>query len=237
MVCIFSNKRFNYCTVISSSSQIVKTKLSTRKRLINATARLFAQHGYNGLTMRSVALEANANLAAANYHFGSKDALVLEMLRERIQPINARRIELLDEAKARNGKTAPSAREIFQSLIFPIGEEIARSSKSRWSLAQLVARTFTEPVSFIERMHQRFFSQIAKLYHQELSLAYPHAPPKEIHWHLHLAVSSMLGALAQHRRLGDFTEGECNEEEVNEMIDRLIRFVTHGFVKGVNASS
>ena len=46
--------------------------------------------------MRSVAQEANANLAAANYHFGSKDALVLEMLRERIQPINARRMELLN---------------------------------------------------------------------------------------------------------------------------------------------
>ena len=133
------------------------------------------KHGYNGLTMRSVAQEADANLAAANYHFGSKDALVLEMLRERIQPINKRRLALLEEAKRRNGKLAPSAHEIFHSLIFPIGEEIARSSKSRWSLAQLVARTFTEPVYFIERMHQKFFSQIAKLYHQELSLAFPNA--------------------------------------------------------------
>ena len=52
--------------------------------------------------MRSVAQEANANLAAANYHFGSKDALVLEMLRERIQPINARRMELLNQAKSSN---------------------------------------------------------------------------------------------------------------------------------------
>jgi len=186
--------------------------------------------------MRSVAQEADANLAAANYHFGSKDALVLEMLRERIQPINKRRIALLEEARLRNGNVAPSAHEIFHSLIFPIGEEIARSSKSRWSLAQLVARTFTEPVCFIERMHQKFFSQIAKLYHRELSLAFPNAPSKEIHWHLHLAVSSMLGALAQHRRLRDFTEGVCSEEEVGEMINRLIRFVTHGFINGINSS-
>ena len=76
-----------------------KPKQETRARLIEATARLFSLHGYNGLTLRSVAKEANANLAAANYHFGSKDALVLEMLRERIQPINQRRLQLLEEEK------------------------------------------------------------------------------------------------------------------------------------------
>ena len=46
----------------------------------------------------------------------------------------------------------------------------------------------------------------------------------------------MLGALAQHRRLRDFTEGVCSEEEVGEMINRLIGFVTHGFINGINSS-
>lgn len=220
-----------------SSPVLTNSKRSTRRRLIDTTARLFAQHGYNGLTLRSVAKEARANIASVNYHFGSKDCLVLEMLRERIEPINSRRLELLEEAKNRNGNNPPTAYEIFHSLIYPIGEEISRCSKSRWSLAELVARTFTEPVSFIERMHNRFFSKICKLYHKELTAVFPNANAKEIHWHLHLAVSSMLGALAQHRRLHDFTQGACYEEEVEEMIERLIQFVTHGFVLGITDSS
>ena len=151
--------------------------MATRKRLIDAT-RLFAEHGYNGLTMRSVAQEANANLAAANYHFGSKDAMVLEMLRERIQPINTRRMELLNQAKSSN----PDAQHFvyyFHSLIYPIGEEISKSVKLRSTLAQLVARTFTEPVKFIERMHHKFFSQIAEIYHRELCLSHPQIPSKK----------------------------------------------------------
>ena len=213
-----------------------KPSQATRKRLIDATARLFAQNGYNGLTLRSVAREANANLAAANYHFGSKDAMVLEMLRERVQPINARRLELLELAKREKEGQPLEAHEIFHSLIFPIGEEISRSTQSRCSLAQLVARTFTEPARFIERMHQRFFSQIAEIYFRELSLAYPLAPSHEIYWHLHLAISSMLGALAQHRRLDAFTQGVCSEEQGEEMIGRLIQFVTHGFDQGIRSS-
>ena len=103
--------------MISTATESTKPKVATRKRLIDATARLFAEHGYNGLTMRSVAQEANANLAAANYHFGSKDALVLEMLRERIQPINARRMELLNQAKSNNPEAQLSTFTIFHSLI------------------------------------------------------------------------------------------------------------------------
>lgn len=225
---------FNYFQVISQTAKISKPKEGTRKRLIDATARLFAEHGYNGLTMRSVALEAQANLAAANYHFGSKDALVLEMLRERIQPINARRMELLKLAKSRNHQSHLSTFTIFHSLIHPIGEEISKSLKLRCSLAQLVARTFTEPVKFIEQMHHKFFSQIAEVYHCELCLTHPDVPRKEIYWHLHLAVSSMLGALAQHRRLYNFTQGNCAENEVGQMIERLIVFVTNGFEQGIN---
>jgi len=223
--------------VISTIIKATKAKPSTRKRLIEATAHLFSLHGYNGLTMRSVAKEAKANLAAASYHFGSKDALVLEMLRERIQPINARRLELLNQAKLQQPGIPLSVHQIFHSLIFPIGEEISKSTNSRCSLAQLVARTFTEPTDFIERMHQRFFAQISQTYHAELSATYPHCPPEEIYWHLHLSVAAMLGALAQHRRLEDFTQGHCNEGEVEKMIDRLIEFISEGFIRGIKKFS
>jgi AcrR family transcriptional regulator len=223
--------------VIAAVLKNPKPKQETRGRLIEATARLFSLHGYNGLTLRSVAKEAKANLAAANYHFGSKDALVLEMLRERIMPINQRRLELLEEEKSKSPLQPLSVFQIFYTLIHPVGEEISKSANSRCSLAQLVARTFTEPTEFIERMHHRFFSQIAEIYHRELSLTFPNQPAKEIYWHLHLAVASMLGALAQHRRLEDFTKGMCNEDQVDEMIDRLTKFVSHGFTQGLRNHS
>ena len=77
--------------------------------------------------MRSVAEEARANIAAANYHFGSKDAMVLEMLRERVQPINHRRLELLNQARNHNSVKHLSTYEIFHSLIFiPWGKRLLK---------------------------------------------------------------------------------------------------------------
>ena len=56
----------------------------TRERLIRTTERLFANRGFGGLTLREVALHSQTNIASAHYHFGSKEAMVLEMLKSRI---------------------------------------------------------------------------------------------------------------------------------------------------------
>lgn len=53
----------------------------TRERLLSAATALFAERGFHGTTVRDIAERAGANVAAANYHFGSKEALYLGVLR------------------------------------------------------------------------------------------------------------------------------------------------------------
>ncbi|AMK12576.1 MAG: TetR/AcrR family transcriptional regulator [Pseudodesulfovibrio sp.] len=54
----------------------------TRATLIDTGARLFAQNGYNGVSMRTLAAEAGVNLATVGYHFGGKAGLYEAILRE-----------------------------------------------------------------------------------------------------------------------------------------------------------
>ena len=132
-----------------------KTKLNptrsknTRNRLIRSAEHLFANRGFGGLTIREVARRSETNLASAHYHFGSKEAMVLEMLSSRIKPINEKRLHYLQNAREDSGGKPLQTIEIFKALILPIGEELSKSSHSRKALALLVARSFTEPESFI----------------------------------------------------------------------------------------
>ena len=52
----------------------------TRERLLNAAREAFSQHGFQGATVREICRRAEANVAAVNYHFGSKDGLFAEAL-------------------------------------------------------------------------------------------------------------------------------------------------------------
>ena len=62
----------------------------TRERLLRAASELFAATGLHGATVRDIAGAAGANVAAANYHFGSKEALYLDVLRTQFSAIRDR---------------------------------------------------------------------------------------------------------------------------------------------------
>jgi AcrR family transcriptional regulator len=58
-----------------------ETDAATRDRLLAAATRLFAERGFQRVTVRDVCAEAGANVAAINYHFGGKEGLYMEVLR------------------------------------------------------------------------------------------------------------------------------------------------------------
>ena len=58
--------------------------LATRERLLAAGRRLFVEKGFQKVTVREIAQEARANLAAVSYHFRDKLGLYLEVLQQAI---------------------------------------------------------------------------------------------------------------------------------------------------------
>jgi AcrR family transcriptional regulator len=74
----------------------------TKDRLVAAATTLFAERGFHGTTVRDIAERAGANVAAGNYHYGSKKALYLEVLRAQFAEVRA----LLD---AQGANPAPAA--------------------------------------------------------------------------------------------------------------------------------
>ena len=65
------------------------TQFSTKDRILGAAEELFAQHGFGGTSLRQVTSRADVNIAAVNYHFGSKENLVNEVFRRRMDEMSA----------------------------------------------------------------------------------------------------------------------------------------------------
>ncbi|MEZ0387194.1 MAG: TetR/AcrR family transcriptional regulator, partial [Verrucomicrobium sp.] len=77
-----------------ATSPLPKTS-ATREALLDAAERLLIEHGVAGVSTRAVITAANANLGAINYHFGTKDRLILEVFARRLRPLNRERIARL----------------------------------------------------------------------------------------------------------------------------------------------
>ena len=92
------------------SLRAIKPPHETRTRILDAAEELFMQHGFEGTSMRLLTAKAGANLAAVNYHFGSKDALIEAVFRRRLDPMNAERIAELDRLEKDAGGRALTPR-------------------------------------------------------------------------------------------------------------------------------
>ncbi len=119
----------------------------TRERLLKSAEQLFAQRGYDAVSVREITKTAKSNLASVNYHFGNKKTLYLNVFRELWMP-RARCIrECFVQNLARFDDTSPAS--VIQSL----AESIIKgplSDAERLCHFQLMIREITKPSEAFE---------------------------------------------------------------------------------------
>ncbi|MFU2207742.1 TetR/AcrR family transcriptional regulator [Solidesulfovibrio sp. C21] len=105
----------------------------TRTRIIEAAIKVFLEKGYATATIRGICAQAEANLAAVNYHFGSKDSLYAAALERIMASCDASYpiAEGLAEASSPEERLRRFIRNLFR-LLFPEDPEYARRSELIW---------------------------------------------------------------------------------------------------------
>src|SRR5215475_7182897 len=102
------------------------TQATTKDRILDAAEKLFAMNGFEATSLRQITAEAGVNLAAVNYHFQSKEALLGAVFSRRVVPVNRRRIELLNALEAAAGAEGPALDSILEALFRPVIEAAKR---------------------------------------------------------------------------------------------------------------
>lgn len=167
----------------------MKTAQKTRDRLLDAAENLFAERGIDGASMRGITSRAGTNLAAVNYHFGSKDGLLRTLLEDRVNPINARRIELLTELETNGDLTIEG---VLRALITPA---VDTENPTSDSFLQLMTRIHhsTDPVS-VDVM-EKVFGQVAERYFTAFAKLLPNLSPQALCQRMQFVIGSMLHSL------------------------------------------
>src|SRR4051812_22503686 len=129
----------------ASPLRTVKPPHETRTRILNAAEELFMQHGFEGTSMRQLTAKAGANLAAVNYHFGSKDALVEAVFRRRLDPMNTARIAELERLEKDAGGKPLSPEAIISAFIGASLRMIEDAKHGGRNFIRLLGRTYSDP--------------------------------------------------------------------------------------------
>lgn len=198
----------------------------TRERILDAAELLFSEQGYEAMSMRAVTAQAGVNLAAVNYHFGSKHDLCMEMLRRRIEPINRKRLEMLASVRADYANQPLPLRPIVEALIKPLIDAVEDSNCVH--LFQMVGRCLTAPAQLDRDIFNAFFHDLVRVFIDALSEALPGVPPAVVQMRFHFMVSAALGVMVRMERILMDAENSEHEArlELDDVAEALCAFLT-----------
>jgi len=205
------------------------TAAATPHRIVAAAEKLYSENGFHAMTLRDVTREAGVNLAAVNYHFGSKIELVRAVLRRRFEPINQVRLARLDGLVARYSPDPIPLDEIFSALIRPLFEGSANHDGTDPGFMHLVARAITEPADFIRPLHREFFGEVTRRFLIELKRTCRELDDDQLHYRLYLTVSTMIGSIVHLVCLESISSGKLGRRNLDSITDALIHYTVAGF--------
>lgn len=202
---------------------------ATRDLVFVAAERLFAVHGFQKVSVRDITAEAKVNLASINYHFGSKDALLLEIFTRRTAELNRARAKMLHEANAAHaGK--PPVRAVLHALIAPPVRWMDPKGERLISV-QFLIRARSEGTDQMRDILRTDVSHLRR-FSDALLVACPQLTPEEVYWRLHFSLGLIHNnRFAEFDRLNTLSGGLTREDKVDLLIQRMVDFAEAGFLR------
>src|SRR5947207_11496954 len=162
----------------------MKHSNDTQTRILDVAEQLFGEKGIERVSIRDITDKAEVNLAAINYHFGSKEDLIVAVFERRVVPVNEARIAALDAVEQAAGKKSPKLEAIVEAFIRPALECSLQAPEGGTAFSKLFGRCLSEPSPEVEALLKRQFEPLVARMQSTLTKALPHLCRAEIFWRM-----------------------------------------------------
>ena len=199
-----------------------------KRHLLDAAERLFAVKGFEAVSVRDITREAAVNVAAINYHFGSRELLVSLVIIRHFKPINEERLARIEALEKKWSAKAAPVEEIIETLARPLIGAVRKSGLPEPLACQLLGRILAlRGEGFPEDLELQTQAAISR-FMRLLGKALPSVSAEELVWRMHFVTGGMIQMLMG--RAGVELSGA---PVIDATLGRFIRFAAAGLREGV----
>ena len=203
--------------------------LETKNRLLDAAETLFMEHGFEATSLRAITAAAGANLAAVNYHFGSKEALFQSVLTRRLDPMNQERVDLLTALERAAAPQPVPCEKILSAMFIPALRLARDPERGGANFLRLLGRAYADPAPFIRQFLSDQYAAMIARFKAAFGRALPELPKRELSWRLHFIMGALSYTLAGTDVLKLIEELAPDEPTNDErLLQRLAPFLLAG---------
>jgi AcrR family transcriptional regulator len=197
----------------------------TRERILKTAERLFAERGFNGVSVRVLAGAANVNIASIGYHFRNKEGLLAEVYRRHCEPLIEERLRGLEAAAPLAGAARIAA--IIEAFVRPALQQV--DAEAGVTFIRLRAVLSGENSELLEKLVADNFDQSSSAFIDALCDCLPHLSRTDVCWRFHFLLGTVYYTAAGPHRIHAFSNGRCDPGNTEAVIKELVPFMTRAF--------
>ena len=188
----------------------------TKTRILDAAESLFVSGGFDSMSMRQITSAAGVNLAAVNYHFGTKDALIHAVLSRRLDPLDAQRRAMLDAFESNYG-TRLTCEHVLVALFLPAVRIFRSDAPGADRFLHFIGRAYTDPSVVVRDFIQTHYIETLGRFFFAFQRTLPELSREDLGFRLNFAMGALSGILAggnTQRLIREFTQQQGDHEAV-----------------------
>lgn len=204
------------------------TQFSTKDRILGAAEELFAQYGFGGTSLRQVTSRADVNIAAVNYHFGSKENLVNEVFRRRMDEMSDQRLVRLKIAQAEApGQLEPILAAFVEPALALAQDRNGGGAFSRGIFIRVLARAYAEKNDGLRKFLSEQYGHVLREFGKAIAICLPDLSKEELYWRLDFLAGALTYAMADFGLIKR-PSGVSESTHRAKAAQQLIRFAAAG---------
>jgi len=216
-------------------NRTIVPKEGPKLRLVEAAEKLFAERGFEVVSVRDITQAAGGNVAAVNYHFGSRDGLVEVVMTRYLTPVNEERLARLEAAERQWAGQAMPLEAVVDAFVRPLITQVEKSDLSEQLFYRLVGRIFGSHGQGIPPALETQASVLIGRFTRALGKALPTVAEEDLVWRLHFVVGAMIYMLTHGEALQRLSQGTAGTPSMAATLERFVRFAVAGLRDGVGS--
>ena len=198
-------------------------QFSTKDRILNAAEVLFAEQGFAGTSLREVTSRADVNIAAVNYHFGSKENLINEVFRRRMDEMSEARIALLQQAMS---ETPGQIEPILRAFVIP-ALAVSHDRGGGVAFIRVIARAYAEKNDGLRAFLSARYGHVLRDFAKALAACLPDLGKEQLYWRLDFLAGALTYAMSDFGMIKR-PNGASEAAHQQRAADELIAFAAAG---------
>lgn len=209
----------------------------SKRRLLEVAETLFAQHGFEVVSIRDITKVANASNAAINYHFGSRDGLIAMVVARYMGPIHEERMAMLDVLERRAGSRPVPLEQLLEVLVKPLAAVTRKSELSDRLFYQLLGRI----IAWSEQGGHPTVDEQIRVFRQRFRKAlakhFPEQSEATLAWKLHFVCGSLIHALVHQPTLSRPAAAGVESVPIELVLEQVTAFAVAGLRSGAGGDA